>query len=952
MSCKNDQDWEGSYVYKQDCVQWTDLVRLREKFNQVWDILKKEDRQDNVKYGYSTDEEENAKEQTRHDLATINGFVSIRFNEAGDYDEIYFRITSGSILQRLERLGSEYSYDNQVGGQSANFGPWIVYLKDPCYGCTGFRFQNADIPYTRSIACNCMDGGGYGGCFPSIDIDPPGWKAQCIWTLSGGCDTSRGATPISDWQQYCNFNFDWRSSPYYQNKFGDVASKLFAKEICAPVGKPCTVSRNYCCDEYALAHYTEEFMDHSLCPENETAIAAGLPFSAWPYRLRRLKWVSLGVTLTNPQDEQQPFDDDTFFCCDNTITGGVFEGHVTQKISAIHLTNIWDRVNSMVGGKTLRTCEKEKCQFDPENPKEKDKWHFKATVPMYVEGGGTPDILDRKIPDQFPPSPCQNCDRVDVGDPICACNFNDVNHLLDEYLQTCECSSGNYMWVKDKEYRTLSIYGPIDDCGCCCWGSTPWINTVSVSKSCTVCGNCGETPCTSTKAQYKDGKCASAAQVCQPNWANLSPAEKCGFSKRYLTVTTVDMSGGGNHGRTQVRQYTTDNECDCNLDTTCSGSITTTVTSISEHTSSSNDITCTSSFNTTDTTVRTFNSDCTHEDVTTCSGSASFDVVNNGNVPCLGYGCESTANEDCTWDGSVYYEGPNQNGTGCETVTFPFSGASGGCSLCDGATIESTTEVSPEPDCTVTVTYSGEENQTQLCSPKQFPSFPLFTKCTPEGEEPPEPPELQPGQGYEGTAYNFTDKNNPKIESEQRFKYRIEHYVPPTCYLQVWVTKVVQKWQQVDYCTEYETTTDSNGCPTTKEVKGEECSYDETKFFPCNGCCNLWKKDGDPTETTTTYVFSGGNPPCLKNDEKERYDCENIEYGNEVTVTASKNTEVYVYIKKYSYSASHTPNDPAGESCPQAPWLQGCKPDGCPVPEWERDSSKCPKCSDYKKGPC
>ena len=440
MSCKNDQDWEGSYVYKTDCVQWTDLVTLREKFNEFWDLLKKEEKQNSVKYGYRTETDNSAKEQTTHDLATINGFCSVRFNEAGNYDEIYFKITSGSILSRLEGLSSQYSYANPVGGQAANYGPWIVYLKDPCYGCTGYRFQNRDIPYGRTIVCNDQ----------SIEIDPSTWKAQCIWTLSGGCDASSGATVISDWQQYCHFNFDWRSS--YAQKFGNVAKELFAQgPICVPKDDPCTVSRNYCCNEYALAHYTEEGMDHSLCPENETAIATGGPL---PYRRRRLKWVSLGVNLTNPQDEEQPFDDDTFFCCNNSITGGVFEGHVTQKISAIHLTDMWDRVNTMVGGKPLRKCFYNQCKYYQEEDK-KYRWLHKQSVPMYA-GGTTPDMMDRK-------ETCENCDKTSVGANICACNFNDINALLGEYLaMECSCEGES----KYKGESLISV-GSITDCNCC-----------------------------------------------------------------------------------------------------------------------------------------------------------------------------------------------------------------------------------------------------------------------------------------------------------------------------------------------------------------------------------------------------------------------------------------------------------------------------------------------------
>lgn len=452
MSCKNDQNWEGSYVYKQQCVQWTDLVTLREKFNSLWDYLKLEERQDSNKYGYSSETSEDSKEQIEHSLADIQGFCSVRFNESGNYDEVYFVITGGDIIRRIDGITNGYSYANQPSGQPANYGPWIVYLKDPCYGCTGFRFQNFDIEYSRSITCNDQ-------YIPNID--PDSWKAQCIWPSCTG-----SGTVISDWQQYCHFNFDWRAQ--YAQKFGDVAKKLFAEgPICVPKDAPCTVSRNYCCNEYALAHYTEEFMDHSLCPENETAIAAGSPQSAWPYRRRRLKWVSLGVNLTNPQDEQQPFDDGTFFCCNNTITGGVFNGHVTQKISAIHLTDIWDRVNNKLGGQPLRSCSLNQCQYHYSDAPEK-KWVYEEKVPMYISGS-TPDIMDRRISQDYnTASDCNNCDKTAVGQPICACNFNDINSMLDEYMSHWTyCYEGKY-----KEKNLLAI-GPLENCieclgHCCC----------------------------------------------------------------------------------------------------------------------------------------------------------------------------------------------------------------------------------------------------------------------------------------------------------------------------------------------------------------------------------------------------------------------------------------------------------------------------------------------------
>ena len=209
-------------------------------------------------------------------------------------------------------------------------------------------------------------------------------------------------------------------------------------------------------------------MDHSLCPENESAIAAGLPQSLWPYRRRRLKWVSLGVKLTDPVDENPPEESGPFFfCCTNAITGGIFEGHVTQKISAIHLTNIWERVDNMVGDKTLRLCKYEKCNYHPKDNKNA-VWKFKETVPMYSQNPLIADIMDRKMsPNSTGIPSCSNCDKPSVGASICACNFNDVNSLLSEYLKTCVCTGGPKADEEDLDAKSLTVFGPVSTCTCC-----------------------------------------------------------------------------------------------------------------------------------------------------------------------------------------------------------------------------------------------------------------------------------------------------------------------------------------------------------------------------------------------------------------------------------------------------------------------------------------------------
>lgn len=440
MSCKNDADWEGSYVYKDNCVKWEDLTDLRKDFNTLWDLLKKEDKENGNKYGYRG-EEESVKEQIEP-LATIEGFFGLRYDNSLALDEIYFYITAGTILDRLKWLGTQYSYDHQPNGK--NFGPWIVWLKDPCHGCTVFRFVNADASYPRHIYCNSQ-------YIPNIDSDA--WRLQCIWS-SNGCNYP--GEVLGDWQQYCHINWDWRDPQYWQQYLRDVADKLFVKgPICVPIDDPCTVTRQWCCGMYAIAHYTEEDAWGEGCDFNG-------PCEEVPgYVCRRLKYVSLGVTTSNPGEEVHGLFNqdgssgwDNFFCCPNQITGGQLKGHVTQKIAAVHLTDIWDRTNTMVGDKTLRKCFYNQCKYYQNNEK-KYRWVHKENVPMFASGS-TADIMDRK-------ETCENCEKVSVGQNICACNFNDINAMLDEYNSaTCSCQNEG-----ENKGKSLTNFGDVNNCDCC-----------------------------------------------------------------------------------------------------------------------------------------------------------------------------------------------------------------------------------------------------------------------------------------------------------------------------------------------------------------------------------------------------------------------------------------------------------------------------------------------------
>lgn len=452
------------------------------------------------------------------------------------------------------------------------------------------------------------------------------------------------------------------------------------------------------------------------------------------------------------------------------------------------------------------------------------------------------------------------------------------------------------------------------------------IQYVSAWQSCTTTG-CGELPCTSTQAVYdSQGRCQSPAQVCSPNWAALTRAEKCA-AKRYLTITTVDTGGGGTHGRTQRRQYTIDAEGNCDLEVTCSGSSTTTTEINGEDSdsgSSSNpqgtytyNYSC--SHTETNITVRTYNTDCTVTETTTCSGSANYSSSSrtgyeNTSTPNFFTSrtdtCTSTKNSNCGW-------------TSTSTSLFSFGGGgtpntTTGTNPCPCANYETTVTIEPTPNCQVSVTYTGE-NQQGYCTPKQFPSFPSFTQCTPEGQEPPDPPELQEGQGYESEAYKFVNPNNPQINSEQKVQYRVEHGPTGTCYLKVWFRKKIQQWKYEDCDTGFP------GDPPRTPPAAINCN--ENGGSPCY---SRWSTDGAPTyQDDGNYEWKGTGYPCYEDEGKPPAYCVNKIYGTQVkTLTAGQNQSITIEFK-YSEVEDYEPN------WPDESGSQGCKPNRFPIPNPE-----------------
>ena len=456
--------------------------------------------------------------------------------------------------------------------------------------------------------------------------------------------------------------------------------------------------------------------------------------------------------------------------------------------------------------------------------------------------------------------------------------------------------------------------------GCC--KSPPNISVeleyVSARQDCNP-SSCGETPCTSTEAVYdNEGNCVSAAQVCSPNWADLTPAEKCA-AKRYLTITTVDRSGGGEHGRTQVKQYTAGDEGACSSETTCSGTVVTVTVETGEYTGPSggstpacSSRTTTGESETTTTETKTWNNDCTTTNEVECAGSSSFTDT------CVGlFGGSGTTQCNSNFikiDGSCQWQGFIDG-------DFEFNDNCLNAALLGGQyELVSETTITPEPECSITVTFT-EENTVGNCTPPAFPAFPAFVDCTPEGEEPPEPPELTTGQGYDDEVFKFVSPVNPASKTEQKIRFRVKHTPTGTCYLKVWFRKKIQQWKYEDCDTGF-----AGDPPRTASWEGVvDCE--------ANPCTSRWSTNGAPTfEAAGTYEWRGTGYPCFSDDSKPPDYCVNAIYSSEpVEVAATGNQTIFIEFK-FSQLEGYEPNwgDENG--------YQGCKPNGFPIP----DPADCP----------
>lgn len=434
MACKNDTTWfETASAVKDECITWGYLLTLRFVYNDIWDLLKIEDRQKQFKYGYIDDEEDGQREQIEG-LADIEGYFSVRFNtDTGNFDSIYFRINGGGIRQRIEDTAGKYLYNNGVN--TKKFSPWIVLLKDPCFGCTVFQYDHVDIPYPRGITCGGQN------IYDIDDTDANNYNARCIWSHIT-CNNIPGDNPMED--GLCHIDIDWKeengNNNNTQNKIGDTAKNLFPSTICVDLANDpgCHYLITWCCEQAAFGHYTELGV---MCQE-PTQLGPG-------FVERKLKWVSMGVGDASGIESPQPQSWDYY------KSRNSFQGHVTQIIRAAHLTDMISKLESALGGKKNRQCSQKKCGWDEEGNI--------SEVWINDESISFDDIKKRLKTEGGGPSACDKCDKPATSSPICACEWNDLEKLMNEYLwSACECK-GNSTYVGE----TCIGMGDLKDCNCC-----------------------------------------------------------------------------------------------------------------------------------------------------------------------------------------------------------------------------------------------------------------------------------------------------------------------------------------------------------------------------------------------------------------------------------------------------------------------------------------------------
>lgn len=433
------------------------------------------------------------------------------------------------------------------------------------------------------------------------------------------------------------------------------------------------------------------------------------------------------------------------------------------------------------------------------------------------------------------------------------------------------------------------------DCECC--NKPPetevTIEYVSARQDCAA-SNCGFLPCISDEINQ-----------CSPNGGSLTPAEICA-GIRYLTKTFIAKDGHTEVSNCSINPVTS--SCDCDP-RTCSGTIVETHNEYYESNLQYGDLL----HDLTTTTETTYNNDCTLTIETTCVGENNQIQRSSGDNPYT-LNCQSQISEDCSsWSFTETCSG-GEAGV-CEG--YPISG-SGYCWNAAPFAV-STFATTPEPTETTSTTYTNVNNA-GLCEPINFPPFPSFIDCVPEEEGEPVSeeeityPELQSGQDYYQEAFQYKNPNNPTIKSTQKVKFRVAHSPSASCYVKVWLRKVIQSYRFEDCTTGF-----LGDQPRTPPWE-IDC-----EAYPC---LTRWSTDGPPTyEDLEPYVWRGTGKPCFTEALKVFSACENKIYLSRDDMTlqvGEENNQSITLEHKYSFVEGYEPNWPDERGS------TGCKPNGFP----------------------
>jgi hypothetical protein len=521
MACKDDSSWPNAgTATKDECVTWNELITLRKKYNQVVDELDKYNiklmlANGRAKYGDSSHNEE------IEPLATVNGFMSIKIDTSGNFEETRFIITGGTINDRIPS-NADYDYNH------SDYGDWIVYIKSDCYGCGGWKLEEGGDHYPRYRCC----GGNASTCG---DMDSSSWKSQNY--VGRSVDSG-----------ICNFGREWASN------YMDVMNACISacpKTMCVCDTWPnCGQEVSECCNINLKYHWSNHFdflgpvgigygspncnVDATLCPQN--------------HEKRGIKWIG----------SHEP--------------SSGYTGYVTQVIKARHLTDIWAAIEPAFGGGN-RTG---------------DDWNYCSGDDKVWKKDNNITLSHLQLRD------CEKCCRPGSGEPICACQVNDLMHVLTKMLNmtcTCDGKTSADQWKGKTMFKIGHPDTPtVKDCPCfelCCkdMDGGPYAETESVSldnrtptfSSCNQSGSpCGDaesgscggatqtTYIESTKEWpdcFKDFEPRARVSGAADNWGDIAGAQSTNQNTDscilgYLSPTYVDVetfAGSANKFKMKVK---------------------------------------------------------------------------------------------------------------------------------------------------------------------------------------------------------------------------------------------------------------------------------------------------------------------------------------------------------------------------------------------------------------